>query len=82
MILHSACGNFAIRKGPWKYIEGKPFPGYRRGKYKKRRDEDFPQLYNLEKDPGESDNLIKSQPEKVRELSEELKKIRSQTDSE
>lgn len=78
MILHSACGNFAIRQGPWKYIEGMPFSGYRRGKYKKKKNEDFPQFYSLMKDPSESNNLIKSQPEKVRELSETLRTIRSQ----
>ena len=26
IVLHSPNGNFAIRQGPWKYIEGKPSP--------------------------------------------------------
>lgn len=55
MILHSPNGNFAIRKGPWKYIEGKPSPSLKRIP---RKDELEPQLYNLAKDPGEKTNLI------------------------
>ncbi len=55
MISHSADGVFAIRQGPWKYIEGKAakpvVPAARKG-------EAIPQLYNLQDDPAEQKDLI------------------------
>lgn len=57
MITHSVDGVFAIRQGPWKYIEGVPavpaakIPPSRQG-------EAAPQLYNLREDPGEGNNVI------------------------
>ena len=43
MIVHSPNGNYAIRKGDWKYIEGKASPTLNNVS---RRDELVPQLYN------------------------------------
>lgn len=57
MISHSADGVFAIRQGPWKYVEGKPakpvdkVPAARKGELTQ-------QLYNLQEDPREQTNLI------------------------
>ena len=59
MISHSADGNFAIRQGPWKYIEGKPSVPANRIPVP-RRAEMVPQLYNLADDPGEQKNLIEA----------------------
>ncbi len=75
MITHSADGVFAIRQGPWKYIEGKsakpadrvPAP---------RRSELTPQLFNLSEDPGEEKNIIAQQPEIASRLSALLKESR------
>lgn len=69
-------GALSVRKGKWKYIEPvdsrdrsspaayppppNEFPG--------RAQVDQAQLYNLEKDPGETNNLAKRKPEKVNEL--------------
>ena len=36
-----------------------------------------PQLYDLEKDPGETTNLYKENPDKVKKLSEKLNEIRN-----
>jgi arylsulfatase A-like enzyme len=60
MILHSPNGNFAIRRGPWKYIEGKPRPTLKKIP---RRDELVAQLYNLRDDPGEQNNLLSRHPD-------------------
>ncbi len=67
---HSVNGSFAIRKGPWKLILcpdsggwSTPLPGSREaGKLPAY------QLYNLEEDPGEQDNLYPSRPEIALEL--------------
>lgn len=60
MIVHSPNGNFAIRQGAWKYIEGKPSPTLKK---LTQSDELVPQLYNLELDPGEKNNVIKENSE-------------------
>jgi arylsulfatase A len=66
---HSISGMSAIRQGPWKLIEGlgsggftsprqiEPKPGQPKG-----------QLYNLDADPGEQNNLWSERPEIVAHL--------------
>ena len=51
----------AIRKGPWKLIESA---------------KGGPQLYNLNDDPGETDDLAARRPDRVRDLSALLAKVR------
>ena len=75
MIVHSADGVFAIRQGPWKWIEGKhsiprPLP-IRAAEYK-------PQLYNLAEDPSEQHDVAQSNPEVVKRLSKLLEQYRQQ----
>ena len=65
LILHSPNGNYAIRKGPWKYIEGNPSNGLRRIP---RKVELHPQLYNLSEDPGEQHNLLEKNPDVAKSL--------------
>ncbi|NBX34063.1 hypothetical protein EBR16_01660, partial [bacterium] len=50
MIVHSADGNFAVRQGPWKWIEGIPVDEIKAGVRKARKDEFHPQLYNTQED--------------------------------
>jgi len=57
MISHSADGVFAIRQGPWKFIEGKSAKPEEKVP-KTRKMELAPQLYNLMDDPAEQKNLI------------------------
>jgi arylsulfatase A-like enzyme len=59
MIVHSVDGNFAIREGPWKYIEGKASPTAHRVL---RPEELGAQLYNLRNDPAEQKNLVDVHP--------------------
>ncbi len=74
MIVHSPNGNFAIRSGPWKYIEGKPSSTLKRPP---QLDELHAQLYNLQDDPGEQFNVINEHPEIVKRLATLLEKQRT-----
>ena len=75
IIGHSGWGVFSIREGPWKWIEGvyaRPTtpPG--------SRNQFFPQLYNLDEDLSETNNLIEKHPEIAARLAATLNKIRAQ----
>ena len=74
MIVHSPNGNFAIRRGPWKYIEGKPSLTLKRVP---RRDELHAQLFNLQDDPGEKHNVINKHPDVVNRLASLLEQQRT-----
>jgi arylsulfatase A len=74
MIVHSHNGNFAIRCGPWKYIEGQASPTLKRPS---QRDELRAQLYNLQDDPGEQSNVIDEQPEIAKRLASLLEEKRN-----
>jgi arylsulfatase A-like enzyme len=74
MILHSPNGNFAIRCGSWKYIEGKASSTLKKVP---RRDELVPQLYNLQDDPGEEHNLVSEHPDMANRLGDLLEKQRT-----
>ena len=73
MIIHSPNGNFAIRRGPWKYIEGKASPTL---KNVPSRDELGAQLYNLRDDPNEQNSLVAEHSEIADELAALLEQQR------
>jgi arylsulfatase A len=69
MVVNSVNGVLAIRKGPWKYIEGIP---------QKKGVKTFePQLYNLENDILESEDRILENPKIQEDLQSTLDKIRA-----
>jgi arylsulfatase A-like enzyme len=72
---HSVNGSFAIRKGPWKLILCPGSGGWSDPKPNSPGIEELPpyQLYNLEQDIGETENLAEEYPEVVEELSGLLK---------
>ncbi|MBB5035799.1 sulfatase family protein [Prosthecobacter dejongeii] len=72
LIVHSSDGVFAIRQGPWKWVEGVPAPGVKQ----RRSDEFHAQLYNLEKDPAETLDLSAQHPDIVEKLSSLLTRYR------
>ena len=78
MIVHSADGVFAIRQGPWKWIEGK---SARQPPLAARAAECRPQLYNLDDDPAEQKDLAQQNPEVAKRLAELLDQYRQQTHS-
>lgn len=75
MVTADAKGMHAVRKGNWKYIDNTPPEGFPENKMNQFKNEK-PQLYNLADDPGEEVDLCEKYPEKVKELKEELKRIR------
>ena len=63
VVLHSGAGQFAVRLGPWKLIfDAKLKPV---------------QLFNLERDLPEEQNVIAAEPELVARLQMELTRIRA-----
>lgn len=69
-IHHSISGMFAIRSGNWKYVDGQGSGGW-------SKDESptaglTAQLYDMDKDPAESRNVVKEFPEVAKRLKAEL----------
>lgn len=79
LIHHSGQGLFAIRQGDWKLILGKGSGGFTR--FKPAADAPAGQLYNLQLDPGELDNVYADHPDVVQRLSAKLKMIQAQPSS-
>lgn len=76
VVLQSAIGNYALRRGPWKLILKEELdPRYNHFGYNSN------QLYHLEDDPSETNNLWNRYPEKVQEMSELLYEIRNKKGS-
>ena len=71
IIHHSISGHFAIRQGPWKLILASGSGGWSKPKRVKGV---AAQLYNLDNDLSEQDNLASIMPEKVAELTALLQK--------
>jgi arylsulfatase A len=77
-VVHSSSiGYFAIRKGNWKLIEGLGSGGFTEPRQVKAVEgEPAGQLYNLDTDIAETNNLYAQNPEKVAELAKLLTEIR------
>lgn len=76
IIVHSADGVFAIRKGPWKWIEGVPVDEINQAKRKANADQYRSQLYNTQEDPAETKDVSAQHPEVVKELTALLNRYR------
>lgn len=67
---HELGGRQALRKGDWKLVQ-----------YNVNKDPRNPyELYNLKDDPGEANDLAKSNPKKVEELKDLLKNARTESE--
>lgn len=75
MITASEDGVFAIRRGTWKWIEGVPVAKV--GTKHPRADEHHPRLVDLDKDPGEANDVSAQHPQVVEELKALLEQCRS-----
>ncbi len=75
-VYHSIDGSFAIQKGKWKLITVKDGGGWAEDAFGLPAhpiDKNMPmQLYNIEKDPKEHNNLYAKRPEMVKKLKSEL----------
>ncbi len=69
MFVHSSDGVFAIRQGPWKWIEGVPVSDLKAGTRKSHSTQFKAQLYNVKEDPAETTDVSAQHPEVVKELS-------------
>jgi arylsulfatase A-like enzyme len=76
MIVHSADGVFALRKGRWKWIEGVPVEEIKDGVRKTRKDQFRSQLYDTVADPAETKDVSAEHPEVVAELKDLLRRYR------
>jgi hypothetical protein len=73
VIHHSINGTFALRSGPWKLIQGLGSGGFTAPKTRKPEvGGPTGQLYNLERDPYETQNLWLEEPEIVARLEARL----------
>ena len=76
MIVHSADGVFAVRKGRWKWIEGVPVEEIKDGVRKIRKDQFRSQLYDTAGDPSETKDIAAEHPQVVAELKDLLRRYR------
>ena len=76
MIIHSADGVFALRKGRWKWIEGVPVEEIKDGVRKTRKDQFRSQLYDTVANPAETKDVSAEHPEVVAELRDLLRRYR------
>ncbi len=79
IVHHTLSGMFAIRQGKWKLILGLGSGGFTKPqKIKPKPGEPAGQLYNLEADPKEANNIWLQHPEIVSRLTELLNKYKTQ----
>ncbi len=76
LIGHSADGVFAIRQGPWKFIEGVPARKGAGGGILDKSAENKRQLYNLADDPGEQHDLLAQETQIAARLARRLEQLR------
>ncbi len=77
MIVHSADGNFAIRRGQWKWIEGDYHPDTKPGALKLRADQFQSQLYNLAVDVAEASDASAENPQVAQQMAALLERYRA-----
>jgi len=76
VIVHSADGVFALRKGRWKWIEGVPVDEIKDGARKAHKAQFRSQLYDTVADPAETKDVAAEHPEVVAELKDLLRRYR------
>jgi arylsulfatase A-like enzyme len=70
-------GGLALREGSWKYIEPGDGPAVNRETSTELGNAPAPQLYDLQNDPGETQNVAPAQPGRVRRMEDLLHRIRT-----
>lgn len=78
LVIPAGRGAFSIRSGPWKLINQLGSGGFSKpSTIKPGPDDPEGQLYNMEEDPGETNNLYLKKPKIVKKLMAELAQIRA-----
>ncbi len=72
MIVTNAQGIFAIRQGPWKYIEGELPATWKKNRKSTYQGQAIRQLYHIGKDPREQNNVIDAHPEIAEKMQQRL----------
>jgi len=72
VIHHSISGHFAYRLGKWKLLLAKGSGGWSSPREKESADMPKAQLYDIEKDPAETNNLYQTRPEIADKLLKQL----------
>jgi len=75
VIHHSANGMFSLREGQWKMVFGNGSGGRQQPRGKPFQKPYF--LFDLEKDPSETTDVIEKYPQVAKRLTERLETIRS-----
>lgn len=76
LVEQSLNSTLSIIKGKWKYIETSGGPLMSKETNTELGNSKTPQLYDLETDPGEKNNIAEKYPEKTRELKELLDNVK------
>jgi len=76
LIVHSADGNFAIRQGRWKWIEGIPADDVKPAARKARAEQFHRMLFDLQSDLAESSDISTANEETVAQLESLLTRYR------
>jgi arylsulfatase A-like enzyme len=78
IIHHSSDGSLAIRSGRWKYIDCRGSGGNKYDREEWKQTDDYPgQLYDMEADVSERNNLYGTHPDKVAELKGTLEHLQA-----
>jgi hypothetical protein len=77
VIVHGADGTFAIRKGPWKWIEGVPADDVKPAAKKARANQLQRMLYDVRQDIAEASDVSAQHPAVVKELETLLNRYRN-----
>ncbi|MBU2939802.1 arylsulfatase [Lacinutrix sp. C3R15] len=72
IIHHSISGHFAYRLGKWKLLLAKGSGGWSSPREREAADTPIAQLYDIEKDPAEINNLYETRPEIAKKLLKQL----------
>ncbi|MGB7323490.1 MAG: arylsulfatase [Rubripirellula sp.] len=72
LIHHSIGGHFAYRQGKWKLLLAKGSGGWSSPNERQAKDRTEAQLYDMESDLGETNNLYESEPEVAERLLKQL----------
>lgn len=76
IVMESANGSMMIRSGKWKLIDHLGSGGFSKPGRREAKEGEAPgQLYDLELDPGETNNLYSLHPEQVKSLTREMNQI-------